>query len=325
MTCAHNSVFVKFLLTGGTGFIGASVIECCLMRNCHFRLVVRGERRFDDTVFDLFNILNKINGSTNWESAFGKISSVIHLAALAHNKLIEPDAYQDINVEGTLHLAREAAKHEVKRFVYVSSIGVNGISTDTHPFVVNSVINPHNAYAQSKYDAELGLKKIAEETGLEVVIVRPTLVYGPNAPGNFGLLTKLVKKLPVLPFGLANNKRDFIAVQNLADLLITCATHPNASGHTFLASDMETVSIKQFTNAIADGLGKKVFQLPIPLSLMRLAGKLMGKSAMVEQLVGNLQVDSSNIKEVLDWTPPLTMKQAMATLRDSGKSSSDKE
>jgi len=122
--------------------------------------------------------------------------------------------------------------------------------------------------------------------------------------------------LPVLPFGMTTNKRDFIAVQNLADLLITCATHPKAAGHTFLASDMETVSIKQFTNAIADGLGKKLFQFPIPVSLIRLAGKLMGKTAMVEQLVGNLQVDSSNILEVLDWTPPLTMKQAMATLRN---------
>jgi nucleoside-diphosphate-sugar epimerase len=145
------------------------------------------------------------------------------------------------------------------------------------------------------------------------------LVYGPNAPGNFGLLTTLVQKLPVLPFGLANNKRDFIAVQNLADLLITCVSHPNAAGHTFLAADMKPISIKDFTNAIADGLGRQVLQLPISVSFMRLVGKIIGKSAMVEQLVGNLQVDTSNVKEVLGWTPPLTMQQAMATLRNSGK------
>jgi nucleoside-diphosphate-sugar epimerase len=202
---------------------------------------------------------------------------------------------------------------------------VNGHVTLEKPFSIFDEPKPLNSYTNSKYDAEIGLRKIAAETGLEVVIVRPTLVYGPNAPGNFGLLTKLVNKLPLLPFGLTNNKRDFIAVQNLADLLITCASHPNAAGHTFLASDMETVSIKQFTSAIAEGQGRKVFQLPIPVSLMRLAGKLMGKSAMVEQLVGNLQVDSSNLKEVLGWTPPYTMKQAMATLRDSSKSSSGKD
>ncbi|WP_429218766.1 NAD-dependent epimerase/dehydratase family protein [Aeromonas veronii] len=323
MTYAENDAAVKFLLTGGSGFVGASVIECCLVKNCLFRLAIRDGKRFDETVFDLFHIPNEINGSTNWRNAFSKVSCVIHLAALAHNKAGGADAYKDVNVNGTLHLAREAAKHGVKRFVFVSSIGVNGIATDTHPFFINSVINPHNEYARSKYEAELGLKRISEETGLEVVIVRPTLVYGFNAPGNFNLLTKLVNKIPVLPFGLINNKRDFIAVQNLADLLITCATHPKAAGHTFLASDMETVSIKQFTNAIANGLGKKLFQLPIPVSLIRLAGKLMGKTAMVEQLVGNLQVDSSNIIEVLDWTPPFTMKQAMATLRNSGKKTYD--
>ena len=207
----------------------------------------------------------------------------------------------------------------ISRFVFVSSIGVNGASTSRRPFSVYSEPTPNNAYARSKYEAELGLKKIAEKTGLEVVIVRPTLVFGHDAPGNFGALTRLVNKLPILPFGLANNRRDFISVQNLADLLVTCATHPNAVGHTFLASDGETVSVKQFTNAIADGLGKKVIQLPVPVSVMRLVGKLTGKSAMIEQLYGNLEVDSSNIKEVLGWTPPLTMRQAMATLRDYGK------
>jgi len=119
----------------------------------------------------------------------------------------------------------------------------------------------------------------------------------------------------LLPFALTNNRRDFISVQNLADLLVTCAQHPNASGHTFLASDGETVSIKAFTNAIAKGLNKSLIQLPIPTSLMRFAGKLLGKSAMVEQLVGNLEVDSSNLKEVLDWVPPYTMEESMAFLK----------
>ncbi|WP_425669904.1 NAD-dependent epimerase/dehydratase family protein [Vibrio owensii] len=266
-------------------------------------------------------IVDQIGSDTVWDGAFLGVNSIIHLAGIAHRQGISREQYMEVNFKGTIKLAKEAARSGVKRFVFVSSIGVMGLSTNNDKFKENSIAAPHNQYAQSKYDAEIGLKKIAEETGLEVVVVRPTLVYGPEASGNFGLLTKLVSKLPFLPFGSTNNRRDFIAVQNLADLLVTCATHPDAAGHIFLASDGETVSIKQFTNAIADGLGKKVIQLPVPVSVMRLAGKLTRKSAMIEQLYGNLEVDSSNIKEVLGWIPPLTMKQAMSTLCDFGENS----
>lgn len=302
---------MKILVTGATGFVGQGVLNVFSDVRGVFR---KGERPPSEDSY----LVSSIDGSTDWKGSFESIEAVIHLAGVAHNKDSSESDYQLINVEGTLHLAREAAKAQVKRFVFVSSIGVNGCGTRDGIFTPNSSPNPSNFYTQSKYDAELGLKKIAEETGLEVVIVRPTLVYGPSAPGNFGMLTKLVHKVPFLPFGMTSNRRDFIAVQNLADLLITCANHPDAAGHTFLASDSETVSIKEFTNAIADGLGKKVIQLPVPVSVMRFLGKLTGKSAMIEQLYGNLEVDSSNIKEVLGWTPPLTMKQAMATLRDSG-------
>lgn len=316
------------LLTGTSGFVGSQLLAMLIQRAfLPIRTYGRGELNrlninHNNTVEC---VVGEFGVNVDYTNALRGIDVVIHCAAVAHVTKDDELSFQDVNTLGAIELAEQARKAGVKRFVFISSIGVNGTSTDSYPFAVSSVPYPHNMYAQSKYDAEIGLKKIAAETGLEVVIVRPTLVYGHNAPGNFGLLTKFVKKVPVLPFGLTNNKRDFIAVQNLADLLITCAIHPNAAGHTFLASDMDTVSIKQFTNAIADGLGRKVFQLPVPVSLMRLAGKLMGKSAMVEQLVGNLQVDSSNIKEVLGWTPPLTMKQAMATLCYSGKASSGKE
>lgn len=314
------------LLTGASGFIGKYFIF--LAEHNISRAVIRegylNQFQFLYPEIDFFTIDN-LTADTEWGGAFNSCQAVIHLAGLAHSSDYSEVDFRTVNFEGTINLASAAAKAGVKRFVFVSTIGVNGTSTLGTPFSSLSAPAPHNDYAQSKYDTELALKKISFETGLELVIVRPTLVYGPDAPGNFGSLTKLVNKLPLLPFGLTNNKRDFIAVQNLADFLNTCATHPNAAGHTFLASDMETVSIKQFTNAIADGLGKKVFQLPIPVSLMRFAGKLIGKSAMVEQLVGNLHVDSSNLKEVLGWTPPYTMKQAMTTLRDSGKFSLGKE
>lgn len=237
------------------------------------------------------------------------------MACLTHSYDYIEAQYQSVNVQGTLNLARQAAEAKVKRFVFISSVAVNGNFTKELPFDTFASPNPTSAFARSKHATELGLKQIADQTGMELVIIRPTLVYGPNAPANFGSLTKLVQKLPFLPFGLADNKRDFIAVQNLVDLLMTCAKHPKAAGHTFLASDGESVSIKQFTNAIARGVGKTLIQLPVPIGVMRLAAKLLGKSAMVEQLVGNLEVDSSNLKDVLDWTPPYTMEESMAFLK----------
>ncbi|HFG1878522.1 TPA: NAD-dependent epimerase/dehydratase family protein [Vibrio cholerae] len=312
---------MAILLTGSTGFVGANLAKMLSLKTDFIVKSVgrRAVKKDDELSFEV----GEINASTDYTLTLSNTSIVIHCAARAHvmnNTMVDSLAlFREVNTDGTLNLAQQAADAGVKRFVFVSSIGVNGTSTSDKPFTSHDKVQPHNAYAQSKYEAELGLKKIAEETGLEVVIVRPTLVYGPNAPGNFGMLTKLVRKLPVLPFGLANNRRDFIAVQNLADLLVTCATHPDAAGHTFLASDGEMVSIKEFTNAMAKGLGKRVVQLPIPVGLMRLVGKVTGKSAMIEQLFGNLEVDSSNIQQVLGWTPPFTMEQAMATLKDSDK------
>jgi nucleoside-diphosphate-sugar epimerase len=301
---------MQVLLTGSSGFIGKELQK--LTSHVTYRCVTR--RLSKEVASDNFTITN-LDSKTNWNGAFDNINTIIHLGGLAHNKEYTFQEYKDINNMGTLHLAKMAASYGVKRFVFASSIGVNGSFTNHMPFSNTSEINPNNAYAQSKYDAEVGLKKIADETGLEVVIVRPTLVYGRNAPGNFGSLTKLVHKLPFLPFGLCDNRRDFIAVQNLADLLITCAKHQNAAGHTFLASDGETVSIKEFTDAIAKGLGENLIQLPIPVGLMRFVGKLLGKTEMVEQLVGNLEVDLSNLQEVLGWKPPYTMEESMTFLK----------
>lgn len=302
---------MNILLTGASGFVGNHFCGHDSIK----RVVVRDSDNCSHWHSQQYQV-DAIDGRTCWSGAFDGIKSIIHLAGLAHNNFYSINDYQTVNVDGTLHLAREAAKVSVKRFVFVSSIGVNGSETQRTPFSPISIENPHNDYAKSKYDAELGLKKIALETGLEVVIVRPTLVYGRNAPGNFGSLTSLVSKFPILPFGLINNKRDFIAVQNLVDLLITCAKHPNAAGHIFLASDCETVSIQEFTDAIATGLGRKIYQLPIPAFLMASAARFVGKSAMANQLLGNLQVDSSNAYEVLGWKPPYTMKQAMASLSE---------
>ncbi|MGR5050523.1 NAD-dependent epimerase/dehydratase family protein [Photobacterium damselae] len=298
----------NILLTGASGFIGSY-----LKKDVNIQAIVLRNNE-PDNCKPSYKI-DSLTENTCWNNAFDNIDSIIHLAGLAHSNSFSENDYIAVNTKGTLKLANDAAKSGVKRFVFVSSIGVNGSSTEYEkPFCYNSEIEPHNVYAKSKLDAEIGLQKIAEETGLEVVIVRPTLVYGPNAPGNFGLLTKLVAKLPLLPFGLVSNKRSFIAVQNLTDLLLTCAKHPNAAGHTFLASDGESISTKQFTNAIAKGLNKSIYQLPIPTSIMRLGAKLIGKQSMGEQLLDNLEVDTSNVFDVMGWKPPYTMEQAMSLL-----------
>ncbi|WP_413490535.1 NAD-dependent epimerase/dehydratase family protein [Shewanella baltica] len=301
----------KILLTGASGFIGQQLYD---INPNQFRCVVRRTDSLD--YIDSYQV-SRINSNTDWADAFDGVDSIIHLAGLAHSHTFQNDDYREVNLLGTLRLAQQASLFGVKRFVFVSSIGVNGTSTLDKPFSITSKANPHNAYAKSKYDAEEGLKKLAQDSGMELAIVRPTLVYGANAPGNFGMLTKLITKLPILPFGLADNRRDFIAVQNLADLLVTCATHPDAAGHIFLASDGKAVSIKDFTNAIAEGLNKKVIQLPIPVPLMHFVSKWLGKSIMAEQLLGNLEVDSSSTKKVLGWTPPFTMEQAMQFLKES--------
>jgi len=300
---------VRTLLTGATGFVGSFLFNLSDSFDC----VVRENKRHD---FKSVFIISNLDKCTVWDGAFENVDCIIHLAGLAHSNNCSNQDYQSINSEGTLHLALEAAKAGVKRFVFVSSIGVNGTSTTNNKFSNISKPDPHNYYALSKYSAEIGLKNIAEMTGIEVVIIRPTLVYGPKAPGNFGRLTRFITKFPFLPFGLTNNKRDFISVQNLADLLFVCSNHPNAAGHTFLASESQTVSIKDFTIAMAKGLEVSLIQLPVPVGLMRFAGRIFGKSLMVEQLVGDLQVDSSNLKEVLNWVPPYTMKESMAFLKD---------
>ncbi|NGZ15707.1 NAD-dependent epimerase/dehydratase family protein [Vibrio aestuarianus] len=305
---------MNILLTGSSGFVGSHFSSDTSIK----RIVVRENDNCDHWECEQYTI-SALNGQTDWSGAFSDIGAIIHLAALAHSRTFTSDDYQQVNVDGALHLAREAALAGVKRFVFVSSIGVHGPNTFKEPFTPTSPLVPDNDYTRSKLSAEQGLKTIAKETGLEVVIVRPTLVYGADAPGNFGLLSKLIARVPFLPFGSIKNKRDFISAQNLADLLLRCATHSNASGHVFLASEGQTVSVGEFTNQIARGLNRKIIQFPVPAGLFRLAGRLTGKTQLVEQLVGNLHVDNSNLKQQLNWIPPYSMEEVMSQLNKGRK------
>lgn len=298
---------MKILLTGSTGFIGKAVSNLLTNKRC----VVR--EGCNSKEMDIY-FVKSINGSTNWDGAFDGVGAIIHLAGAAHGKVSSPEDFYEINLDGTINLAKSAIENGVKRFVFVSSIGVNGISTSVDPFTHTSVANPHNDYAKSKYLAEQALFELAQKSELEVVVVRPTLVYGPDAPGNFRMLKKLVQTIPVLPFKMVKNKRHFISVYNLAELLVTCASHNAAPGQVFLASDGVSLSTRELIDEIAGGLNKRIIHLPIPITLMTSLMKMLGLGGLVAQLFDNLEVDSSNLRSSLNWIPPYSIGYSMKKL-----------
>lgn len=253
-------------------------------------------------------------GGGDYASALQAVDVVIHCAAQAHigKGFIERQAdFYQINYDTTLKLARQAKDAGVKRFVFISSIGVNGSHNRHWAFKYDDVAAPWDEYTQSKYAAELGLRQLAKETGLEVVIIRPPLVYGANAPGNFGKLINAIRNGHFLPLGAINNQRSFVALDNLVDLIITCVTHPHAANQTFLVSDDEDISTTQLLEMIARAAGKSPRLLPVPMSWLRLAGKLTGKQAVIERLCGNLQVDISHTKVTLGWQPPISVEEGI--------------
>ena len=253
-------------------------------------------------------LVGEITGETDWSDALQGIDVVIHLAARVHvmqEKSSDPLAeFRKVNVEGTLRLAEDAAKAGVKRLVYVSSIKVNGEATFDRPFSESDEPNPQDPYGISKHEAEMALQKISAETGLEVVIVRPPLVYGPGVGGNFARMLGWIEKGIPLPLGSVRNRRSMIYVENLADALIHCATRPEAANETFLVSDAETVSTPELVRILSEKMGVKPAIFPFPPALLAMLGKLAGKSAEIERLTGSLEIDSSRIRERLGWQPP---------------------
>lgn len=300
---------MKCLITGASGFIGRYLQS---LDHLDFCCVIRDGNKNN---FESFFEVSGIDADTDWNGAFENVDSIIHLGGLAHKNIYTKAEYLSVNTAGTLRLANQAVKAGVRRFIFVSSIGVNGNSTQTLPFNESNIPAPSNYYSESKYLAELGLLKIMKETGLEVVIIRPPLVYGNNAPGNFCSLVNLVKKSPFLPFGLCKNKRSYISVGNLCDFICTCVSHPKASGEIFIVSDGPAISTKALTNAIAQAVGTSLKQLAVPIWLIRCVGNIFNKKNKVDQLLGDLEIDSSKARKLLNWFPPETMMQAIKKLK----------
>jgi nucleoside-diphosphate-sugar epimerase len=318
---------MKILLTGATGFVGRSLVSGLIANNCNVIALVRErslslpEQVVQFAVGDLKNLsLMNLSFKSNLKKILLDVDVVIHLAARVHflvdnsnDPLVE---FRQINTDLTLILANLAAEARVNRFIYLSSIGVNGNNT-SQPFTEQDKPEPHNDYAISKHEAENGLLVLAKESNMEVVIIRPPLVYGPNAPGNFATLIKWVYKGVPLPFGAIDNHRSFVALENLISFIICCIDHPKAANEVLLISDDEDVSTTQLLRKVAKALGKKSWLIPIPLIWMIFAAKLVGKNNIASQLFGSLQVDSTKARAVLGWKPVISMDAQLKKTADA--------
>lgn len=302
------------LITGASGFVGKALCLEAVSRGLTVRAASRSESTFPSAVECVF--VEDINGSTDWHDTLTGCDVVAHLAARAHvmhDTTAEPfTEFRKVNVDGTLNLARQAASAGVKRFVFISSIGVNGAETFSTPFVVQDEPAPHSPYAVSKHEAELGLRALALETGIEVVIIRPPIVYGPNAPGNFGSLIRWLSHGLPLPLGVVSqNRRSLVALANLVDLILTCMHHPKAANQTFLVSDGEDLSTTELLQKMGNAMNRPVRLLPVPVSLLSCAARFLGKTAMAQSLLGSLQVDISKTCTLLDWKPPVSVDEGL--------------
>lgn len=302
------------LVTGSNGFVGRELCRTLAQRGIPFRAAVRATAEQGQVA------VGNLNGSTDWREALAGCSAVIHLAARVHvmSDTVEDPlrAYREVNLEGTLRLARQALEAGVKRFVFVSSVKVNGEATTSKPFSAADRPAPCDPYGQSKMEAETALLELGRETGLEVVIVRPPLVYGPGVKANFLNLVKLVRLGLPLPFGLANGYRSMVAVENLVDLLITCTAHPDAPGAVFMVSDGQDMHVGDLVRMIGKAMGKNVFLLPVPPVVLRSAARLAGKSAVADRLFGSLQVDIGATLARLQWKPVVAPQAAIGRTVD---------
>lgn len=257
-----------------------------------------------------------IGPETDWSLALKNVSVVIHLAARVHVMREEATdslpLYRQVNAAGTLNLARQAASVGVRRFVFLSSIKVNGEETPVgRPFTEEDIPAPCDPYAISKFEAEQDLRSLAAETGMEVVIMRPPLVYGPGVRANFLAMLKWLKKGMPLPLGSINNRRSLLGLDNLIDLIVTCLEHPAAANQTFLVADGEDLSTTELVKRLGDGLGRPARLIPMPDWLLKAGAAAVGKRNIAARLCGSLQVDISKARRLLGWTPPVSLDEGL--------------
>lgn len=305
---------MKVLLTGASGFLGGILVrELERRKDMTLSVALRSPK---SGLCSVSYVVGEFSADTDWSAAVARQQVVVHAAARAHvmnDEVADPLAeYRRVNVAGTLNLARQAAGAGVQRLIFISSIKVNGEATQQgRPFTVNAEPAPEDPYGLSKLEAEQGLMKLAAETGMEVVIIRPPLVYGPGVKGNFASMIKLVEKGIPLPLGAVHNKRSLVGIDNLVDLIIRCIDHPGAANQVFLAGDGEDLSTTELLRGVGKAMGRPARLIPVPAGLLQLGATLLGKRAVAQRLLGSLQVDISKTCERLDWKPPFTVEQGL--------------
>lgn len=305
----------RVLVTGATGFVGRRLLSVLASRAGWS--VHAAARRPDALPPSLPAVsVPTLDGETDWSGALQRVDAVVHLAARVH-VMQESDAdpqaaFRRANVDGTLALARQAAEAGVQRFVFISSIKVNGEHTAPGvPFTADDKPNPQDPYGQSKAEAESALRALAVETGMEVVILRPPLIYGPEVKANFAAMMRWLHKGVPLPLANTGNARSLLALDNLVDLIIRCLDHPAAANQTFLASDGEDLSTSELLRRMGDALGRPARLVPFPCSVIRLVATLVGRQGIYQRLFGSLQLDIRKTRQTLDWTPPLSVKEGL--------------
>jgi len=311
-----NSMKPQILVTGSTGFIGRALIARLFAENLHICVSLRNN--IDNAFNNNVKVINvgELTPSIDWHQALEDVNVVVHLASRVHimsNRASDPFAeYRRINVDASLNLAHQAAEAGVKRFIYLSSIKVNGEFTEPgEVFSAEDIPSPQDAYGISKYQAELGLRLIAAKTGMEVVIIRPPLVYGPGVKANFfSMLRWLLRSIP-LPLGAINNLRSLVALDNLVDLIFRCIDHPGAANQTFLVSDGEDISTTSLLYRMGNALGKPARLIPVPVSWLHIFGILFGRKDIVMRLCSSLQVDISKTRKFLDWAPLINVDEGL--------------
>ena len=305
------------LVTGGTGFVGAAIVKRLMASGASVRCAVRKLPEHSGDLGSNVIQVGDIAGSTDWQTALTGVDFVVHSAARVHvmpqSGVSDVQQYHAVNVDGTLTLARQAAQAGVKRFVFISSAKVNGESTDgRQPFQADEPSAPEDDYALSKHLAEQALLALARSSSMQVVIVRPPLVYGPGVKANFQKMIRMVLSGFPLPFGLARNRRSLVFVENLAAFVELCIKHPSAANQIFMVSDEIDFSVKEMLKVIGDGAGRKTLLLPIPLTFFRLIFLITGKKGYFERVFGSLLVDKEKSKRLLGWVAPYDAGAALA-------------
>lgn len=306
---------MRILLAGASGFVGRGLVPRLLNQQHEVTAAVRKMTAdLDSRVTQ--GLIDGLSTEQDWQPLLVGQEAVIHLAARVHvmsDDSTDPLAeYRKVNVEGTLKLARQAVDAGVKRFIFISSVKVNGEGTTLGaPYSADAQAAPSDPYGVSKMEAEQGLRALAAETGMEVVIIRPVLVYGPGVQANVLSMMRWLHKGVPLPFGAIHNRRSLVALDNLVDLIVTCIAHPAAANQTFLVSDGEDLSTTMLLRRMGAALGKPARLLPVPSWMLEAGATMLGKQALAQRLCGSLQVDISKTRELLSWTPPVSVDEAL--------------